>query len=390
MPVDKRVLAANLKRYRAMKGMSQTDLAAKAKISRLAYVRLESGNVTPRVDTLLQVAEALGTPVQDLLVPVRELSCVRFRADRTMTTRSELLVHLSRILDGYVEVEKVLRASNAQRFAELRRAVAADRVAPGPKRAIQAATRTRRALNLSPGELIRDVCGLLEDHGVKVISRAVASEGFFGLSVGESDGGPAVVVNTWDRVSVERWIFTAAHELGHLLLHLDAYDVAKRDEDSTEEDEADVFASHLLMPDEVFLSEWNDAKGLGLVDQVFKLKRIFRVSYRTVLHRIAAHAKEPITVWHRYATEYRARFGTSPHRTVEPRRLKPEEFRSPRPEHRRAHEPQRLLDADFVHDRLHRLVRQALDADKLSLSRAAEILGVDLSTMRRISASWID
>jgi len=34
----------------------------------------------------------------------------------------------------------------------------------------------------------------------------------------------------WERLSVERWIFTAAHELGHLLLHLDAYDVSKTDD----------------------------------------------------------------------------------------------------------------------------------------------------------------
>jgi hypothetical protein len=34
----------------------------------------------------------------------------------------------------------------------------------------------------------------------------------------QSDGGPAVVVNVWGRLSVERWIFTAAHELGHLMI----------------------------------------------------------------------------------------------------------------------------------------------------------------------------
>jgi len=37
---------------------------------------------------------------------------------------------------------------------------------------------------------------------------------------------------------VERWIFTAAHELGHLLLHPDSYDVDKTDENEAEEQEA--------------------------------------------------------------------------------------------------------------------------------------------------------
>src|SRR5207245_1218913 len=120
--------------------------------------------------------------------------------------------------------------------------------------------------------------------GVKVCAMRIASDAFFGLSVAKSDGGPAIAVNVWDRISVERWIFTAAHELGHLLLHFSAYDVARTAEDKSEENEANQFASHFLMPDDVFRSEWDEARGHGLVDRVFKVKRIFHVSYRTVLY----------------------------------------------------------------------------------------------------------
>jgi len=57
-----------------------------------------------------------------------------------------------------------------------------------------------------------DVCELLEDNGVKVYPLCIANDEFFGLSVAKDDGGPAVVVNVWERISVERWIFTAAHD----------------------------------------------------------------------------------------------------------------------------------------------------------------------------------
>jgi Zn-dependent peptidase ImmA (M78 family) len=97
-----------------------------------------------------------------------------------------------------------------------------------------------------------------------------------------------VVVNVWERLSVERWIFTAAHELGHLLLHLDAYDVNQADEDPAQEKEADAFASHFLMPAELFTRELEDARGLPLVKLVLKLKRVFRVSWKLVLYRIAS------------------------------------------------------------------------------------------------------
>jgi hypothetical protein len=40
------------------------------------------------------------------------------------------------------------------------------------------------------------------------------------------------------------------------------------------------------IPDEAFRKEWNKAAGLALVDRVFKVKRIFRVSYKAILGRL--------------------------------------------------------------------------------------------------------
>ena len=88
---------------------------------------------------------------------------------------------------------------------------------------VTVAQAARRSVGLGPEEPVRDVCRLLEDNGVKLLLLETNQDSFFGLSVGMRDGGPAVVVNTWDRISVERWIFTAAHELGHLLLHPSEY-----------------------------------------------------------------------------------------------------------------------------------------------------------------------
>ena len=84
---------------------------------------------------------------------------------------------------------------------------------------METARAARRVVGLGPEEPVHDICGLLEENGVKLLLLETKRDSFFGLSVGAGDGGPAVVVNTWDRISVERWIFTAAHELGHLLLH---------------------------------------------------------------------------------------------------------------------------------------------------------------------------
>jgi Zn-dependent peptidase ImmA (M78 family)/DNA-binding XRE family transcriptional regulator len=384
--MDLSVLSANLRRLRTAKGMSQGDLADAAQLSRVGYRNIESGGAAPRVDSLLRVASALEVRLEDLLAPVRTLRGVRFRAQKKMTTRTELLADVARWVDDYVELEKLLKARLPFDFESVRKKVAGARL--GEARARKAAALAREAIDVDD-EIIRDICGLLEDHGVKVFTPKLASEGFFGLSVSEGDGGPAIVVNTWERLSVERWIFTAAHELGHLLLHLDAYDVEKSDEEPAQEKEADTFASHFLMPDTLFKKEFAEARGLPLVKLVFKLKRIFRVSWKSVLYRIASQSPDGAKLWPRFQWEYKSLTGRTLGKADEPDGLVADDFRSVRPSAKVADEPEHLLEGDFVEDRLSRLVRKAVDDGEISLSRAAEILRIALEDMRELANSWV-
>ena len=55
----------------------------------------------------------------------------------------------------------------------------------------------------------------------------------------------------------------------------------------------------------------------------------------------------------------------------------------------RAQEPEHMADVDFVQDRLYRLVREAVESEAITLSRAAEVLDIPLLSMRELSASWI-
>ena len=132
---------------------------------------------------------------------MRALHSVRFRAQKKMTSREDLLVKVARWLDDYKDLEATVEDTPVYAFTPL-----AGELARLPKkdRATKGAALARKAVGLEPEALIGDICGLLEDHGVKVFTPELASEGFFGLSIAESDGGRAIVVNTWDRISVER------------------------------------------------------------------------------------------------------------------------------------------------------------------------------------------
>ncbi|MBK8011731.1 MAG: helix-turn-helix domain-containing protein [Deltaproteobacteria bacterium] len=382
-------LSNNLRRLRDARKLSQADVAERAKLSRVAYGNIESGTAQPKVETLLRISEVLGVKLQELLTPTRALKAVRFRALKRMTSREQVLVSVGRRLEDYAELEQMLNDRAEFRLEKLVRDLA--KMRPSADRARAAAERARHALGLGPDASIRDICGLLDERGgVKVLPMRLASDAFFGLSVAKEDGGPAVVVNVWDRISVERWIFTAAHEFGHLLLHLGAYDVAKTEESKEEEDEANRFASHFLMPPDVFAREWNEARGLGLVDRVLKVKRIFRVSYRTVLYRLSEQKAHGKSIWQQFQFAYKARFGQSLLKSDEPQGLPPEDFNAAMVEARAADEPKRLSPDDFVEDRLSGLVRTALEKELISVGRAAEILDLDLKTMRAVISTWVE
>ena len=228
--------------------------------------------------------------------------------------------------------------------------------------------------------------GLLEENGVKLLLLETRRDSFFGLSVGARDDGPAVVVNTWDRISVERWIFTAAHELGHLLLHPDEYRRDVMELPVQTEREADVFAREFLMTETAFDSEWEETRGHSLLVRVLKVKRIFRVSYKTVLYRLVESGRETSDVWRAFQGQHRGHFGKTLRKTDEPDALGASEFAW---NWSRSGEPAGLNQHDFIEDRLSRLVRQALERGRISLGRAAEILGITRQeAMRKQAREW--
>jgi len=285
-----------------------------------------------------------------------------------MQNRENILAQVARWLDDFNYLEKVLDKRVRFSFKQVRAQCSREHV-------VDAASLCRKKLGLKPSEPIHDICGLLEHAGVKVLSIPMASDGFFGLSVGEEDGGPAVVVNVWERISVERRIFSAAHELAHLILHLDAFDVTRTEEDKEEEHEADLFAGHFLLPDEGFRKEWNEASGLHWVDRVFKVKRIFRVSYKTVLFRLVEHGAVDNSVWMRFQHAYQQKFNRRLRFKEEPMAIE-------------SAEPFGLERFDFFEDRFSRLTRDAVEKDKISLSRGAEMLGIGIEKMHDLMRNW--
>ena len=373
---DRAWTGANVARLRSDRQLTQEVLAAKAGLSRVELGKIERGVVVPRAGTLAELAKALAVPIGELVTPVRALESVRFRAKAQVNGREQILAMVSKWLDGYSTLEAALDERQPFGFSR------PSRKEIGPK---EAAGDARKAAGLVPDEPVRDICGLLEENGVKILLLETKRDSFFGLSVGEGDGGPAVVVNTWDRISVERWIFTAAHELGHLLLHPSEYQRDATELPAEAEREADAFASEFLMTEAAFETEWDATRGHSLLIRVLKVKRIFRVSYKTVLHRLVESGRETSNVWRAFQGQHRGYFGKTLRSTEEPEALQKGEFAW---NWNRSGEPEGLSEHDFIEDRLSRLARRAIEEELISFGRAAEILGTTRDEMRKRAREW--
>jgi len=372
---------ANIRRLRETKGLTQILAADRAGVSRTTYNNIEKGNIkNPRLSTLQKIADVLEVKLEDLLGPVRILKKVRFRSSK-IRSRNSILTEVTRWLDDFNELEILLNYREDYLFENLTQELSI--MINGLDRAKYAAERARDILKLSYKEPIYDIVGLLESSGIKVYPITLWSYNFLGLSVAKEEVGPAIIVNVWNRISVEQWIFSAVHELGHLLLHSDTFDINEIAENEDQEAEANIFASYFLMPEKAFKSEWDNTYGLPFVDRVLKVKLIFGVSYSTILYRLSIFNSFGNCVWAKFQSSYKLRTGKTLHIKDEPEAFLQDEFLQA-PIVMLSQEPHSISPSHFVEGRLYRLVSLAIEKNKITMSRGAEILKIDFAAMRDI------
>lgn len=349
-------ISANLLRLRKIARLNQEELADRANITRLAYANIEKGKSIPRSDTLVALAKALDARVSDLVRPVRNLSSLRYRTNTSLSAREKArkdqeIAFLADWLSSYRQLEECLGDMVPYGLVDV------PRTDP-----VSAANSIRIALGIPADNPVLDLPESLAAVGVKLYFFQADVPGLSGASLGPIDDGPCVAINRYG-MTVERQIFTGAHELGHLALcHADS-----GDDHEGQEADADRFAAAFLMPDVAFLRQWEESKGAWWVDRVLSVKRYFKVSYQTVLWRLVERDLADKEVYVSFARQYSDRY----HHDL-----------------RGHYEPNGLAPLDFVEERFPRLVRTALEREEITLSRAAEMLRLPLNDMRSLYLSW--
>ena len=115
---------------------------------------------------------------------------------------------------------------------------------------------------------------------------------------------------------------------------------------------------------------------------------------QTVDYSPAKFAKQVQTnysgnIWRDFQLQYAQRYGHTLSQADEPNALDKDAFQSSPVEDMLANEPTGLSRIDFTQNRLPTLVCMAIEQQKISISRGAEIMGISLYEIRDLASSWV-
>ena len=254
-PLSARALFSSrrLRLARDTRRLTQTALADQVGVSPAAISQYEAGDARPAPDTLASIARVLEFPVdffalnalpsgRALIDGGRDRTKGYFRslrstspADRNMSLAlAEMVQDVAIVLDGVVR----LPALDVPSISQL-----------GGGSPESAAALLRAHWGLAPGP-IPNVVEVLESHGVVCARYHLGSHSVDAFSVPFARR-PVVVLGD-DKDQKDRERFSAAHELGHLVVHtIEHADIASK----AVEGEANAFAAEFLMPAEVIVDE---------------------------------------------------------------------------------------------------------------------------------------
>lgn len=265
-----------IKQARELKGLTQAQLARRARIDQSLIAYLEKGRREPSEETLERIAIQTGFPPSFFRQESSEgfpSGSLQFRA-RTMSAGQRTQIR------QYAKTVWEIAQHMAKQVNEIPLRLPRLSERPGV-----AASVTRSELGLSPDSPIPHVTNAIEKAGVLVLNIPLPMDKWdaFCVWVGEEVKKPVIVVA--DGAPGDRLRYSIAHEVGHLVLHQSLDGRLK-----TIDNEADHFASEFLMPESAMREELTSPVTLA---SLADLKPRWGVSIQALIRR--AYGLEIIT-----------------------------------------------------------------------------------------------
>ncbi|MEW2498240.1 XRE family transcriptional regulator [Streptomyces nodosus] len=271
---------ARLTQARRLAGLTKKDVAEHLGVTPAAVGQYETGVSRPRPDLVPQMAKVLEVPTEFFIAgrPSQRLdsSMAHFRSLRSTpkAQRERALAFAEQVWELTYALERRVQLPPVDLPG-----FAGGEVHPGvalPSEPTAAAQELRREWGLGDGP-VTHLVRRMEAHGIVVVLPAEADAAAATVDAFSSRSARPLVVLTRNRANdVYRHRFTAAHELGHLVLHGDATG------DSRQEREADAFAAEFLTPQASILPLLPHRMDLG---HLAGLRRTWGVSVHSLVYR---------------------------------------------------------------------------------------------------------
>ncbi|MGZ8935574.1 MAG: helix-turn-helix domain-containing protein [Methylobacter sp.] len=259
---------------REFRRLNQTELATKAQISQSKITRLEGGlyndissEEITRLALALQFEIDFFTQNEEVLGYGSSAYFYRKKAKITASDskRIHALVNIIRI-----NLKHFLKSVDIKPKRSLPR-LSLEEYGGSP---INVANALRGFWHIPNGP-IQNLTGLMESAGIIVIACDFGTSAMDATSLWTSELPPLVFINK--DIPGDRWRFTLAHELGHLIMHDGApYEAI--------EDEADMFASEFLVPEIEVRDQFQKTGKLKLSDFA-RLKPYWKVSMGMLIRK---------------------------------------------------------------------------------------------------------
>ncbi len=261
---------------REYRALTQKQLAEAASIQQPQIAMIEGGvDGAASVETSNAISSALNFPLEFFFQSEQRLgfgsSSVYYRKKSSIITAADrkaissitnlARIGLKRLLDA-VDIEADLNLPN----------ISLDDVEGSPSRA---ASIVRAAWSLPDGP-ISNLTNFIERAGIVIVEVDFGMRGISGTCMRLTNLPPIIFVN--GILPPDRYRFTLAHELGHLVLH----DSPRE----TMEDEADEFASELLMQKTEFRVSVAQFGGRPTLRHLVSLKPYWKVAISSMIMRM--------------------------------------------------------------------------------------------------------
>jgi len=269
------------------KGLTNEDIGNIIGVTRVSVAKYLSGDQVIDSARLFRLANHFNLSLQWFLNSSEESMSFMFRADNPQDNFNEdIASHLNKLMNEYIRILELAEDNKISYLPQACRLHLKD-----------------NKLNEDDYELIRDIAekqrksfgleevydfdiySVLEKNNIHVISLRLDDKKIDALSAYSEDKGAFIITNDHPDIPEERKVFSAVHELGHLIFHRDdygrqpeelSYSSSRR---SINEKIANTFASYFLIPRNQLRGYKKYFRGfVNNFSEVYRVKKDFGVS----------------------------------------------------------------------------------------------------------------